>query len=184
MFRLFAAVIGAAVFVSAVRLGELSSLTIFVSIPSLLFATVMPLFFTLAHHEPRLLLSAISAALQDQTSDPATAQRHQAALSTLRLTITASGVVGSLVGIIDMLTNLEDPSVIGPAMATALLTTLYAVGLSELFVAPLINRIRSATLPAPEAPPAPITVSLFTLIHIPFLLLIFLLLLLCFATFP
>ena len=35
------------------------------------------------------------------------------------------GLIGTLVGLIQMLGNLEDPSMIGPAMAVALLTTFY-----------------------------------------------------------
>ena len=37
----------------------------------------------------------------------------------------AYGMIGTLVGLVNMLANLSDPSAIGPAMAVAILTTLY-----------------------------------------------------------
>ena len=37
----------------------------------------------------------------------------------------AWGMIGTLVGLVNMLNNMDDPSAIGPAMAVALLTTLY-----------------------------------------------------------
>jgi chemotaxis protein MotA len=35
------------------------------------------------------------------------------------------GMIGTLVGLVAMLANLSDPSAVGPAMAVALLTTMY-----------------------------------------------------------
>ena len=37
----------------------------------------------------------------------------------------AMGMIGTLVGLVGMLQNMSDPKAIGPAMAIALLTTLY-----------------------------------------------------------
>ena len=37
----------------------------------------------------------------------------------------AMGMIGTLVGLVAMLANLADPSAVGPAMAVALLTTMY-----------------------------------------------------------
>ncbi len=37
----------------------------------------------------------------------------------------AMGMIGTLVGLVAMLANLSDPSAVGPAMAVALLTTMY-----------------------------------------------------------
>ena len=47
------------------------------------------------------------------------------------------GLMGFLIGLINMLANLDHPSSIGPAMAGSLLSVLYAVGLSELLLQPL-----------------------------------------------
>lgn len=46
------------------------------------------------------------------------------------------GALGSLIGLIQMLQNMEDPTSIGPAMAFALLSTLYAMVLNLLIFLP------------------------------------------------
>ncbi len=45
----------------------------------------------------------------------------------------AMGMIGTLVGLVAMLANLSDPSAVGPAMAVALLTTLYGALTGTLF---------------------------------------------------
>lgn len=55
----------------------------------------------------------------------------------------AFGMIGTLVGLIQMLANLSDPSSIGPAMAVALLTTLYGALIANLFALPMADKIES-----------------------------------------
>ncbi|WFE69061.1 MotA/TolQ/ExbB proton channel family protein [Thiomicrospira sp. R3] len=55
----------------------------------------------------------------------------------------AFGMIGTLVGLIQMLANLSDPSSIGPAMAVALLTTLYGALIASLFALPIAGKIES-----------------------------------------
>ena len=43
----------------------------------------------------------------------------------------ASGLYGTLIGLVKMLSNMDDPTAIGPAMAVALLTIFYSVILGE-----------------------------------------------------
>ena len=45
----------------------------------------------------------------------------------------AMGMIGTLVGLVAMLANLSDPAAVGPAMAVALLTTMYGAMLGTLF---------------------------------------------------
>lgn len=52
------------------------------------------------------------------------------------------GMVGTLLGLIIMLGNLEDPSKVGPALALALLTTLYGVGFANLLFSPMAKKIK------------------------------------------
>ncbi|MDD2697816.1 MAG: MotA/TolQ/ExbB proton channel family protein [Arcobacteraceae bacterium] len=56
----------------------------------------------------------------------------------------AMGMIGTLVGLVAMLANLSDPSAVGPAMAVALLTTLYGAligtGFAGVFEAKLGNK--------------------------------------------
>ncbi len=47
------------------------------------------------------------------------------------------GLIGTLVGLVHMLAQLNDPTTIGPAMAIALLTTFYGAVLGNVILAPL-----------------------------------------------
>lgn len=52
----------------------------------------------------------------------------------------AMGLIGTLVGLVQMLGNLSDPSTIGPAMSVALLTTFYGAVLAHMLLIPLANK--------------------------------------------
>ncbi|AEF55736.1 flagellar motor protein PomA [Marinomonas posidonica] len=49
----------------------------------------------------------------------------------------AMGMIGTLVGLVQMLANMDDPKAIGPAMAVALLTTLYGAMLANMVCLPI-----------------------------------------------
>ena len=53
----------------------------------------------------------------------------------------AFGMIGTLIGLIQMLVNLDDPSSIGPGMAVALLTTFYGALLANLIFIPLAGKL-------------------------------------------
>lgn len=53
----------------------------------------------------------------------------------------AFGMVGTLIGLVQMLANMSDPSSIGPAMAVALLTTLYGAVAANLAFIPLADKL-------------------------------------------
>lgn len=55
----------------------------------------------------------------------------------------ALGMVGTLIGLIQMLQNLHDPDAIGPGMAVALLTTFYGALLANLVFLPLAGKLRA-----------------------------------------
>ncbi len=55
----------------------------------------------------------------------------------------ALGMIGTLIGLVQMLQTLEDPSGIGPAMAVALLTTFYGSILSNLVFLPIAGKLRT-----------------------------------------
>lgn len=55
----------------------------------------------------------------------------------------AFGMIGTLVGLIQMLSNLSDPSAIGPSMAVAMLTTLYGAMIANLMALPIADKIES-----------------------------------------
>jgi chemotaxis protein MotA len=53
----------------------------------------------------------------------------------------AFGMIGTLVGLVQMLQNLSDPSKIGGGMATALLTTLYGAMSANMLFIPLAGKL-------------------------------------------
>lgn len=53
----------------------------------------------------------------------------------------AMGMIGTLVGLVQMLSNMSDPKSIGPAMAVALLTTLYGAMLANMFALPVADKL-------------------------------------------
>ncbi|GAB4175468.1 MAG: motility protein A [Calditrichia bacterium] len=54
----------------------------------------------------------------------------------------AFGMIGTLIGLVQMLSNLNDPSSIGPAMAVALLTTFYGAFLANVFFNPMAVKLK------------------------------------------
>jgi len=70
----------------------------------------------------------------------ATAARHMRSVDFLRRAGEIApnmGLIGTLVGLVKMLGNLDDPTTLGPAMAVALLTTFYGSVLANLIFIPL-----------------------------------------------
>jgi chemotaxis protein MotA len=55
----------------------------------------------------------------------------------------AFGMVGTLIGLIQMLQNLTDPSQIGKGMAVALITTFYGALLANLFFLPFASKMKA-----------------------------------------
>jgi len=61
----------------------------------------------------------------------------------------AFGMIGTIVGLVKMLSTMEDPSTIGPSMAIALLTTLYGALIAYVLALPIADKL-AAKLEAQE----------------------------------
>lgn len=57
----------------------------------------------------------------------------------------AWGMVGTLIGLVLMLNDLNDPTTLGPQMAVALITTFYGVVLANLVFLPMAGKLASKT---------------------------------------
>lgn len=57
-------------------------------------------------------------------------------------TAPAMGMIGTLVGLVAMLSNMDDPKAIGPAMAVALLTTLYGAIIANAMCQPIADKLK------------------------------------------
>ena len=53
----------------------------------------------------------------------------------------AMGMIGTLIGLVQMLSAMDDPKSIGPAMAVALLTTLYGAMLANMVAMPIADKL-------------------------------------------
>jgi chemotaxis protein MotA len=53
----------------------------------------------------------------------------------------AFGMIGTLIGLVQMLASMDDPSMIGPSMAVALLTTLYGALIANLVCLPIADKL-------------------------------------------
>jgi len=54
----------------------------------------------------------------------------------------AMGMIGTLIGLVQMLSSMDDPKSIGPAMAVALLTTLYGAMLANMVALPIADKLK------------------------------------------
>jgi chemotaxis protein MotA len=73
-----------------------------------------------------------------------TVQRHatgQKVFKGMGASAPAFGMIGTLIGLVQMLANMANPQDIGPAMAVALLTTLYGALLANLIFLPLADKL-------------------------------------------
>ncbi|MDD5018484.1 MAG: motility protein A [Eubacteriales bacterium] len=72
-------------------------------------------------------------------------ERHtqgQAIINSMATYAPAFGMVGTLIGLINMLKNLDDYDALGPGMATALVTTFYGVLLANLVLNPIAKKLK------------------------------------------
>jgi len=75
-------------------------------------------------------------------------ERHNSGQKILRFSAVQApvfGMAGTLIGLIQMLMHIDDPSTIGPALATALITTFYGIVLANLLITPVVAKLASKT---------------------------------------
>lgn len=75
-------------------------------------------------------------------------ERHNAGQKILRfmgVQAPVFGMCGTLIGLIQMLINLQNPSTIGPSLATALITTFYGLILANLVITPIVSKLHTRT---------------------------------------
>ena len=75
-------------------------------------------------------------------------KRHETGQKVFRFmcsTAPSMGMIGTLIGLVQMLQSLSDPAAIGPAMAVALLTTFYGAVLAFLVFGPIAAKLEDRT---------------------------------------
>lgn len=58
----------------------------------------------------------------------------------------AFGMIGTLIGLVQMLASMSDPSTLGPAMAVAILTTFYGAFLANLLFIPIADKLKARSM--------------------------------------
>jgi chemotaxis protein MotA len=72
-------------------------------------------------------------------------ERHKSGaeiLTTMATFFPAMGMIGTLIGLVQMLSTMNDPSTIGPAMAVALITTFYGAVAANLVCLPMAGKLK------------------------------------------
>ncbi len=90
--------------------------------------------------DPELVEQIMSTELEqidDRHSFGSGAMIHMAGL------FPALGMIGTLIGLVVMLARLDDPDALGPAMAVALITTLYGAIIANVVCAPMGERLET-----------------------------------------
>lgn len=73
-----------------------------------------------------------------------TVQRHTTGQSVFKAmgdSAPAFGMIGTLIGLVQMLSSMDDPASIGPSMAVALLTTLYGAVVANFICLPIADKL-------------------------------------------
>ncbi|MFH1914919.1 MAG: motility protein A [Pseudomonadota bacterium] len=90
--------------------------------------------------EPQTIQEILETEISYLSERHATGADLVAVLGTLA---PAMGMIGTVIGLVQMLQTMSDPSTIGPAMAVALLTTLYGAILANLVFNPMAGKLKA-----------------------------------------
>jgi chemotaxis protein MotA len=90
-------------------------------------------------HDPVALREALELELESRESLDLQAARVFEGMGGYAPTI---GIIGAVMGLIQVMQNLADPSKLGSGIAAAFVATIYGVGLANLFLIPLANKLK------------------------------------------
>lgn len=89
-------------------------------------------------HDPEVVKSILSKDVREGLSRHAVGR---AIFVSIGDTAPAMGMIGTLIGLVQMLSAMDDPKAIGPAMAVALLTTLYGAMIANIWALPVADKV-------------------------------------------
>ncbi|VUD53903.1 Chemotaxis protein PomA [Thalassocella blandensis] len=90
-------------------------------------------------HDPDVVKSLLSKDKNQAVERHTTGSQIFAAMTDMA---PAMGMIGTLIGLVAMLANMDDPKAIGPAMAVALLTTLYGAVIANAMTGPISDKLK------------------------------------------
>ena len=74
--------------------------------------------------------------------------RHQAKQDVVKAWVElgpAYGMIGTLIGLVEMMGNMSDPTLVGKGMATALVGTMYGAIAANVFFGPMATKLKNNT---------------------------------------
>ncbi len=125
------------------------SVALFINAPSAILVLGVSYFVGIAAHGWRDFNCSIKALLYAYRKrvPSSLGMIHIHIIRSMRVYVVLSGLLGFLVGLVQMLNNLDDPSKIGPALAVAILTVFYSVLLILLVFQPALSFLESRYSP-------------------------------------
>ena len=90
-------------------------------------------------HDPDVVKTLLS---KEKTEAEARHGTGASIFTAMAVMAPAMGMIGTLIGLVAMLANMSDPKSIGPAMAVALLTTLYGAVIANGFCDPMAAKLK------------------------------------------
>jgi chemotaxis protein MotA len=90
--------------------------------------------------EPEEIRKILEIEIDSNTTNELNAARVYEAMGGYSPTI---GIIGAVMGLIHVMNNLADPSVLGPGIAVAFVATIYGVGLANFFFLPMSNKLKT-----------------------------------------
>jgi hypothetical protein len=113
---------------------------------SMIFFLVLTASASTWSFQPASILEAVRAGTSTAPISPQQGARYSQILLRMSTISISAGVAGTLVGFVQMLMQMDDPSAIGPAASVGLLCTVYGVMFSELFFRPWSNNCLSSVV--------------------------------------
>jgi len=90
--------------------------------------------------EPELIRSVMDVEIDNALAQDVRAAKVYEAMGGYSPTI---GIIGAVLGLIDVMNNLSDPTQLGAGIAVAFVATIYGVGFANLFYLPVANKLRA-----------------------------------------
>lgn len=150
--KLVSSLLCASVILGAILMG--APLPIFIDPPSVLFVSGILVGGIFWSHPARQIREAFGLAWGVKPIPPEQAKRAISVFQQLEQLAFAAAILGPLIGIIQMLQVMSDPTAIGPAMAVALLTAFYGIILAVLCFRASIANLKARGKPQAIEPEA------------------------------
>ncbi len=118
-----------------------ASLILYFDLPCLIICTVIPFIVLVSHYSLAEMGSAYSGALKSSNKTVEEIKRGIAFFRSAERQSLLAGGIGTFYGIIAMLANLADMSLIGRGLAAALITIFYSLLINQLVLSPFRNAL-------------------------------------------